>query len=180
MTFPALSPSRRLRILFAALLFALPPMAMAQAPSAVSETLNVTGAVKSPLALTVAQLEAMPVEQVAQTDTHQVDGKSVTTDVRGVRLTALLDRAALAAGGKNDWKHAVVVASATDGYAVTFSWPELFDTDVGPGVLVIFERDGKPLADREGRIALVSAKDIHNGPRNVHWLSKIDVRVLAP
>ena len=115
MTFPALSPSRRSRALFAALLFALPPMALAQAPGGVSETLSVTGAVKTPLALTVAQLETMPVEQVAQTDTHQVDGKPVTTDVRGVRLTALLDRAALAAGGKNDWKRAVVVASATDG-----------------------------------------------------------------
>ena len=180
MTSLALSLSRRARGLFAALLLALPLAATADGAAVVSESLSITGAVKTPLTLTVAQLAAMPVEQVAQTDTHQADGKPVTTDVRGVRLTALLDRAALAAGGKNDWKRAVVVASATDGYSVAFSWPELFDTDVGPGVLVIFERDGKPLADREGRIALYSAKDIHNGPRNVHWLSKVDVRILAP
>jgi DMSO/TMAO reductase YedYZ molybdopterin-dependent catalytic subunit len=186
MTSPALPLSfpRRASALLAALMLAL-PLAVGAAEKAadkpvLSESLSVAGAVKTPLTLTVAQLEALPVEQVAQTDSHQADGKTVTTDVRGVRLTALLDRAALAGTGKNDWKHAVVVASATDGYSVAFSWPELFDTDVGPGVLVIFERDGQPLTDREGRIALVSAKDIHNGPRNVHWLSKIDVRILAP
>lgn len=47
-------------------------------------------------------------------------------------------------------------------------------------MLVIHERDGKPLDDREGRIALVSGKDIRGGPRNVHWLNRVDVRILAP
>ena len=175
-----LSLSRRSIAVVATALLALPLAAFGDAAPVVSESLRITGAVKTPSTLSVAELQALPVDQVAQTDTRTVDGKAVTTDVRGVRLTALLDRAALAGSGRNDWKHTVVVASATDGYSVTFSWPELFDTDVGPGVLVIYERDGKPLADREGRFALYSAKDIHNGPRNVHWLSKIDVRILAP
>lgn len=174
------SLSRRSIAVAATALLVLPPAAFADATPVVSESLRITGAVRTPSTLSVAELQALPVDQVAQTDTRTVDGKPVTTDVRGVRLTALLDRAALAGSGRNDWKHTVVVASATDGYSVTFSWPELFDTDVGPGVLVIYERDGKPLGDREGRFALYSAKDIHNGPRNVHWLSKIDVRILAP
>jgi hypothetical protein len=42
----------------------------------------------------------------------------------------------------------------------------------------VFERDGQALADREGRIALASGRDIRSGPRNVHWLSRLDVRVL--
>lgn len=45
-------------------------------------------------------------------------------------------------------------------------------------VLVVFERDGQPLADREGRIALVSGRDLRTGPRSVRWLTRIDVRVL--
>lgn len=175
---PRRALSRGLSALLLAL--ALPwPATAADAP-VVSETLSVVGAVKTPLSLSVADLQALPVEQVAQSATRQVDGKAVASEVRGVRLAALLDRAALANVDRNDWKHTVVVASGTDGYSVAFSWPELFDTDVGPGVLVVWERDGRPLADREGRIALYSAKDLHNGPRNVHWLRRIDVRILAP
>ncbi|MES1161454.1 MAG: sulfite oxidase-like oxidoreductase, partial [Rhizobacter sp.] len=59
-----------------------------------------------------------------------------------------------------------------------FSWPELFNTEVGGGVLAVFERDGQPLADREGRIALVSARDQRGGPRSVRWLARLGVRVI--
>jgi hypothetical protein len=59
-----------------------------------------------------------------------------------------------------------------------FSWSELFNTEVGAGALLVFERDGQPLADREGRIALVSAKDTRAGPRSVRSLARIEVRVL--
>jgi hypothetical protein len=89
-----------------------------------------------------------------------------------------LDRAALASADHNDWKRTVVLASGTDGYTVAFSWSELFHTEVGPSVLVVYERDGKALGEREGRIALVSARDVPTGPRSVHWLARVNVRIL--
>lgn len=159
--------------LFAAAVFAAPP-----ANGVPSESLAITGAVKDKLTLKVADLQALPTQLTLQT-TARVDGKEVASSVRGVPLTALLDRAALADAGHNDWKHTVVVATGTDGYGVAFSWSELFNTEVGPSVLVIHERDGKPLEEHEGRIALVSGKDLRAGPRNVHWLTKIDVRILG-
>ncbi len=172
------APTRRacLSLLLAATLpaFAAPPE-----HGVASDSLAITGAVKDRLTLTPADLQAFPTQVTLATTTH-ADGKDVPGSVRGVPLTALLDRAALADADHNDWKHAVVVATGTDGYAVTFSWPELFNTEVGPAVLVVHERDGKPLGEREGRIALVSGKDIRGGPRNVHWLARIDVRILAP
>ena len=42
-----------------------------------------------------------------------------------------------------------------------------------------FEADGAQLPDSEGRIALVSLKDIKTGPRHVKWLARIDVRLAA-
>jgi hypothetical protein len=69
-----------------------------------------------------------------------------------------------------------VVARATDGYPAVFSWGELYNTPVGRGVLVAFERDGAPLRDGEGRIALVSSADERPGPRHVKWLNRIEVR----
>ena len=54
----------------------------------------------------------------------------------------------------------------------------MFNTEVGAGVLVVFERDGEPLAEPEGRIALVSTRDLRTGPRSVKGLARLDVRVL--
>jgi hypothetical protein len=59
---------------------------------------------------------------------------------------------------------------------VVFTWSEVFNTEVGDGVLVYFEKDGRPLTEAEGRIAMLSAKDIHRGARHVRWLKSIEVR----
>jgi DMSO/TMAO reductase YedYZ molybdopterin-dependent catalytic subunit len=154
-------------------------LAVSAAAAGVSEQLSVAGAVKTPLTLDVDQLKAFPAAQISTlTVTRRLDGRDVVSAVRGVRLTAILERAALAPADHNDWKHTVVLATASDGYKVAFSWPELFNTEVGTSVLVIFERDGQPLADREGRIALVSARDLQSGPRSVRWLQRVEVKVL--
>ena len=39
--------------------------------------------------------------------------------------------------------------------------------------------DRVPLADDEGRIALISGKDIRTGPRHVKWLQSIEVRKIV-
>jgi hypothetical protein len=96
--------------------------------------------------------------------------------VRGVKLAALIERAGLVAKGRDGWKTLMVVATATDGYRAVFSWPEISNTLVGEGVLVLFERDGKPLDDREGRIALMSTADRSLGARHVRNLARIEVR----
>jgi hypothetical protein len=66
--------------------------------------------------------------------------------------------------------------SRANGYQAVFSWGELFNTAIGRGVLVAFERDAQPLREGEGRIALVSTEDERAGPRHVKWLHRIDVR----
>ena len=162
--------------LSAALVFAL---ALAQA--APSERLRVGGDVKASLDLSIDDLGKLPADQLSSvTVTRRVDGKEVGSTVRGIKLATLLERAGLATRDRNDWKHMVALACGVDGYCVSFSWPELMNTEVGAGVLVIFERDGQPLDDGEGRIALVSARDINGGPRHVKWLGKIELRLLQP
>jgi len=77
-----------------------------------------------------------------------------------------------------DWRKAVVVVTARDGYRVVFSWPELFNVEAGAAVMVAYERDGLPLADSEGALAVVAPGDTRSGPRSVKWLDRIEVRVL--
>lgn len=145
----------------------------------ISEQLVVSGALKTGLTLSVADLKATPAAQIETVSvTRRAGDKEVPSLLRGVRLSTLLERAALVETDHNTWKHTVVLATATDGYQVVFSWPELFNTEVGAGVLVVFERDGQPLAEREGQIALVSVRDARAGPRSVKWLTRVEVRVL--
>ena len=106
------APTRR-ACLFLVLAALVPASASLAAPpehGVASESLAITGAVKDKLVLKLADLQAFPA-QVTQAAAMHADGKEVASSVRGVPLTALLDRAALAGADRNDWKHAVVVAT---------------------------------------------------------------------
>jgi hypothetical protein len=95
-----------------------------------------------------------------------------------LRQPLTIDAAGLAVGGRDGWKTLVVVATATDGYRAVFSWPEIANTPVGDGVLVLFERDGQPLPAREGAIALLSTTDRVLGARHVRNLMRIELRTV--
>jgi hypothetical protein len=145
--------------------------------------LDVNGAVKTPLQIDAAALAAFPAESIGQfaqtrTGAGAAAGGAAQTTVRGVKIAALIERAGLVTPGPNDWKKLVVIATATDGYRAVFSWPEIRNTAVGDGALVLFERDGQPLDEREGRIALMSTGDRQLGPRHVRNLVRIEVRSL--
>ena len=139
----------------------------------------VRGDVLRPLQLDRAELAAFPAaDQATSSVMRRVDGQERQTATRGVRLRALLERAGLAERDRLDWRKTVVVVTATDGYRTVFSWPELVNTEAGAQVLVLYERDGAPLAADEGPLALVAAADLRTGPRHVKWLAGIEVRIL--
>ncbi|MFA6068014.1 MAG: molybdopterin-dependent oxidoreductase [Janthinobacterium sp.] len=168
----------------AASLLAAAPAAWS-APAAardnMSHALAVTGMVETPLTLKVADLRQLPPAnggEIAVTR-HNGDKAETITSYKGVRLRDILDKAVLDAPGHNDVKKLAIVATATDGYAVVFSWGELYNAPAGEGVIVYYEKNGKALDDNDGEIALISAKDIRTGPRHVKWLNGIEVRKLV-
>jgi len=134
--------------------------------SLVSTRLEVTGLVSRTLSLSVEDLRALT----------QRRGRAAAGGYGGIRLTELLGEADIKQDARLALRRTYVVAVASDGYQAVFSWGELFNTPVGRDVLVAFERDGSPLRDGEGKIALVSLADEKIGPRHVKWLSRIDVR----
>jgi hypothetical protein len=97
----------------------------------------------------------------------------------GCLLRDVLERAKPVERKRLDFRKSVVIATASDGYRVVFSWAELYHSPIGDGALVVYERDGKPLDDSEGRIALVSLNDTRPGPRHIKWLQSIELRVLS-
>ncbi len=166
----------RRRLLGAACLVAWLPGARAQTGP---EAIDIVGAVRQTARLDRKALAALPPEaQSSGSVVRKFDGVERTTTVRGVRLGALLESIGLDERDRHDWRKAVVIAIATDGYRAVFSWPELVNTEAGKQVLVVTERDGAPLNAREGPIALHALGDLRSGPRHVRNLMRIEVRVL--
>lgn len=147
-------------------------------PGTPSTEIHVHGAVKTPTDFSLVALRQMTGQDTDAMPVVCASGATVATvrNFRGVRLTDVLDRVGIDEQGHKDTRRMVVVARATDGYVVTFSWNELYNTPVGDSVLVAYEKDGKPLDPEEGQLLLVSGKDIKTGPRHVRWLSDIEVK----
>jgi DMSO/TMAO reductase YedYZ molybdopterin-dependent catalytic subunit len=149
----------------------------AQTPSA-TNTLSVSGNVAQPLTLSVDDLRRYPAHAVeysprnATSPTVSVDPPRHYT---GCLLRDVLSAAKPTEAKARDLRKSYVVASASDGYAVVFSWAELFISPVGDNVFVVYERDGAPLPDDEGRIALVVVTDLRPA-RHVKWLRTLALR----
>ncbi|WP_144141835.1 molybdopterin-dependent oxidoreductase [Paraburkholderia sp. BCC1884] len=98
---------------------------------------------------------------------------------RGVLLTTLITEAGLPDSVPGEFKRTVFVAVGRDGYIVTFSWHELFNTPIGESVLVAYECGGRALDAEDGAPILFSGADILPAPRHVKRLARIEAHVLG-
>ncbi|MDR3369346.1 molybdopterin-dependent oxidoreductase [Rhodoferax sp.] len=144
----------------------------------VTQSLSVTGAVGHKLDLSIDDLRKLPAQDLHEiTVVSQSQATAGQTETfKGVLLRTLLEKAVILAPGRHDLKKIIIIARASDDYAIVFSWNEIFNSALGDGVLVYFEKNGKPLAEDEGRIAMLSTQDTHLGARHVRWLNAIEVR----
>ncbi|MEN9396477.1 MAG: hypothetical protein RLZ81_1007 [Pseudomonadota bacterium] len=147
----------------------------------VTQAITVSGAVEQDLRLSVNDLRQFPPQQVGELPMVCQTGANVgkLENLKGVLLRDILEKAKVVSKEHNDVKKTIVIATASDGYKVVFSWSEVFNSPVGDGVTVFFEKDGKTLGDEEGRIAMVSTKDLRSGPRHVKWLKELEVRKIV-
>ena len=174
------------RLVLASLLAAVPMLAFAHPEAGdssrfVSQKLSIGGRVKQSLDLSVEALKDFPVQAPPEIPIVGRTGEAVRRlkGYTGAKLIDILDKSVLLAADHNDLKKTIIVANATDGYKAVFSWNELYNTAVGEGVLVLYAKEGKPLGDDEGRLALISTKDLHTGPRHVRWLTDVQVQKIA-
>lgn len=169
---------RRLLVV-GALLAYMPAIAVEHAPPASpNQAVTVSGLVEHRLVLRAEALRQYRPAQIVELKLPGKGGAEPATPsvVRGVRLRDILDQATIVKRDHTTIKKLAIIAGATDGYKVVFSWNEIFNSDAGDSMLVLFERDGKPLAAAEGPLALIAGKDTKTAPRHVRWLQSIDVR----
>ena len=157
--------------------------ALAQPQGAVTTSLTVKGSVEREITLSVDDLKRLPVQRMDDVrSVRDASGAAPAAESArhyvGCLLRDVLEHAKPVEKKRMDFRKSAVIATASDGYRVVFSWAELYLSPIGDGVLVVYERDAAPLDDREGRIALVSLKDTRPGPRHVKWLQSVELRVL--
>lgn len=147
-------------------------------PGFVTTSLTVSGVVEHKLILSVNDLKQFSDLQIKELQIIKQHGSDEGKPVKmkGVLLRDILEKAAIVSHHHNDVKKMAIIAIASDDYKVVFSWSEIFNSPIGDGVLVFFEKNGQELADEQGRIAMISTKDIFTGPRHVKWLKEIEVR----
>jgi DMSO/TMAO reductase YedYZ molybdopterin-dependent catalytic subunit len=142
-----------------------------------------TGQVLRPLSLSVDQLRSYESVLAAPFDLRCFTTRRFIRRVgryRGVCLTDLITEAGLRNDSPGDFKRTVFVAVAHDGYAVTFSWHELFNTPVGESAIVAYECAGESLSVEDGVPILFSGADIMPARRHVKRLARLVVQVLSP
>ena len=138
--------------------------AVAQSP-----TLLLEGKVRQPQRWTLEDLKKMPAEHADVS--YQTDRGPVIASFTGVLLWSLIG----AAGGIDDsaknpeLRHAIRI-TAKDGYVVVTSSGEIAPDFGAKGVIVAYERDGKPLDE----FRIVMPGDKHGG-RNVRDVVSINV-----
>ncbi|MRW91780.1 molybdopterin-dependent oxidoreductase [Duganella sp. FT80W] len=149
------------------------------APATPAARVAIGGAVQQAISLSVDDLRQFAPDQIVELRLPGKQTDAPASVLKGVRLRAVLERAKVLTPDHNTVKKLAIIASASDGYKVVFSWSELFNSALGDEVLVLFERDGQPLTAAEGPLALISGKDIRTGPRHVKWLQAIEVRQIV-
>ncbi|MGS0896754.1 molybdopterin-dependent oxidoreductase [Burkholderia stagnalis] len=156
-------------------------LAPSAAQPAAAGAIALTGAFLRPMTVTLDDLR-----RHACVSADSFDLRCFTTNrfirsvapYRGARLKDLIEAAGLHNAEPGDFKRMVFIAHAHDGYAVTFSWHELFNTPIGERVLVAYECGDAALSTEDGAPLLFSAADLLPAPRHVKRLAGIVARVL--
>lgn len=147
---------------------------------AAAQALTVHGLGQGPSIFDVAALERLGTVEI--TDAREVSGPTGTGRreivYRGVELVALLEALGIERIDRHAVRAATVLVTAKDGYRVTFSWGELFNSPIGRRVLVVTGENGRPNPERQGPFALRSLADTRPGPRAVRDVA--DIRVQLP
>ncbi|MFH0784702.1 MAG: sulfite oxidase-like oxidoreductase [Pseudomonadota bacterium] len=145
--------------------------------SATGSILHISGRVTSALHLSMEQLRAMDILDMENLPMICGSGepKGQVGKVRGVLLADIINRANVLVTDHNDTKKMYVVAASDDGYKAVFSWQEIFNSANGDSIIVLFEKDGRPLYDGSDEVDLLSARDHLSGPRYVKRLSSIKI-----
>ena len=151
--------------------------AKAQHNTIATDTITVTGKVKTAVIITLADLKAMksvPLKDLVITN-HLGEVKRTVTGLKGVLAKDVLAKLEFASPNPKLLSEYYLTFVASDGYKVVYSWNEIFNTETGNNVYFITEKEGQKLSGIKDRILVACMTDFKTGRRYVEGLAKIVV-----
>ncbi|MEJ2661730.1 MAG: hypothetical protein P8Z73_13545 [Desulfobacteraceae bacterium] len=155
----------------------MPPADRSQDGVEESKAIQIVGRVRQPLVVHAQELSQMASEELNELPIFcgTGDPKGSISSCRGVLLENVISMAEVIKEEHNDTKKMFIVVSAEDGHKIVFSWQEIFNTPIGGGVMILIEKNGRSLCEKDGDLELISAEDYYTGSRYVKKLRKIEV-----
>lgn len=156
-----------IRALFVIVLTATFAPGQSNTPNPASPVLlTIAGEVANPVKLTAGDLAKLP-RRTVQAKDH--DGKD--TAFEGIDLAEVLKLAGVKFGEQLKGKDFALflVVNAADGYRAVFALPELDPAFTNRITLLADQRDGKPLAEKEGPLRIV----VPDEKRQARWVRQV-------
>ncbi|QKF82770.1 hypothetical protein [Halarcobacter ebronensis] len=134
-------------------------------------SLSIQGDIKEPYSLDEKEFNLLTHTTLKDVSVVCASGeeKQKPKDLNGVLLMDLVQKAKVAIKSKKKLNQIIVLAKATDDYAVAFSYNEIFNTDIGNSIIVVYENNS---------FSLYSKKDFLTGPRHVYSLDEIQIKLI--
>ena len=142
-----------------------------------TENFSIEGKVKKSMTVSLADLSSYKSYSIDSIviKNHLYERKSTLKNVKGVLLKDILEKVDIDVESPKQRSEFYFVCIASDNYKVTISWNEMFNNDLGKSIFILTENNGKPAAQSDNRIALISQYDYTTGRRYVKGLQKIIV-----
>ncbi|WP_312362365.1 molybdopterin-binding protein [Sphingobacterium sp.] len=132
-----------------------------------------------------AEQKKLTLKDLTKFDSHSVDSlriynhagvyRSTLKGITGVSLKDILKNISFGEESPKVLSRYYIVCEAEDGYAVVFSWNELFNTAVGDSILVVTGiTEGVSEGENSG-LAVISPQDRATGRRYVKQLKQITI-----
>ncbi len=132
--------------------------------------IQVTGSINKPTTIQVDQIESRKIGRIPILN-HNGVKKQPITKAKGILFITALSAIELMDSNPKNFSRYIYTIRAKDGYSVTFSWNELYNTSIGKRVFLLTETESHP----NNGIILISKFDRYTGRRFVKDVSEIQI-----
>ncbi len=146
----------------------------------ITNEFRVFGLVKKERIYTEKDLLQMKQESIGTVyiKNHKGDIVINAKNMKGVLLKTILDSTVILSTNYKNYNQFFIILTAVDGYKNSYSWNELYNTEIGNHVYLITEKNGKSLNQIPEKLLVLSANDINGGGRYLKNLSTIEIKAV--
>ncbi len=143
-----------------------------------STAISIGGDILNPTQFSIDDLKQMPSESIPDAFIYNHDGipKDTLKNLKGIPLKTILDNIEFKYESPKELGSFIFIMVASDGYAVSCSWNEIYNTEIGRHMFVITEMNGRKLGAIPEQIVFLSTMDLKVNRRYVRGLENIIVR----